>query len=106
MATEAHLCLPSSAFSFSLFTFPFYFLPFPKPPISPKLSIIMTLRITNKANFPKSQMNVNKALTKDYEKRALGQRGKNKANSKPNKANFSAPGLFYLSKPLEFSIYC
>jgi hypothetical protein len=41
----------------------------------------------NEANFPKSQMNVNKALTKDYEKRTLGQSGKNKAKTKPNKAN-------------------
>jgi hypothetical protein len=42
----------------------------------------------NKANLPDAQMNVNKALTKDYENRTLGERGKNKANSKPNKANF------------------
>jgi hypothetical protein len=42
----------------------------------------------NKANFRKSQMNVNKVLTRNYEKRTLGQSGKNKANSKPNKANF------------------
>ncbi len=41
----------------------------------------------NKANFQKSQMNVNKVLTKEYEKKTLGQRGKNKANSKPIKAN-------------------
>jgi len=32
-------------------------------------------------------MNANKAITKDYEKRTLGQHGKNKANTKPNKAN-------------------
>ena len=37
----------------------------------------------NKANFQKSQMNVNKVLTKDYEKRTLGERGKNKPNSNP-----------------------
>jgi hypothetical protein len=30
----------------------------------------------NKPNFRKSQMNVNKVLTKDYEKRTLGERGK------------------------------
>jgi hypothetical protein len=67
----------------------------------------------NKANFRKSQMNVNKVLTRDYENRTLGQRGKNKAktnpiqtqykantnpiqtqyepNTKPNKANFKRP---------------
>jgi len=32
-------------------------------------------------------MNINKEIPKDYEKWTLGQRGKNKANSKPNKAN-------------------
>ncbi len=41
----------------------------------------------NKPNFRKSQMNVNKVLTKDYEKRTLGERGKNKPNSNPIKAN-------------------
>jgi hypothetical protein len=60
------------------------------------------LFMQNKANFRKSQMNVNKVLTKDYEKRTLGERGKNKANSKPiqtqykanskpNKPNFTYP---------------
>jgi len=33
-------------------------------------------------------MNVTKVLTKDYENMTLGERGKNKANSKPNKPNF------------------
>jgi len=37
----------------------------------------------NKANFRKSQMNVNKVLTKVYEKRTLGQRGKNEPNTNP-----------------------
>ena len=41
----------------------------------------------NKANFRKSQMNVNNVLTTDYEKRTLGKCGKNKANSNPIKAN-------------------
>ncbi len=58
------------------------------------------LFMQNKANFRKSQMNVSKVLTKDYEKKTLGQRGKTKpikanqsqlkpikANSKPIKAN-------------------
>jgi hypothetical protein len=48
----------------------------------------------NKANFRKSQMNVNKALTMDYKNKTLGQRGKNKANSKPNKANFQKAQMF------------
>ena len=38
---------------------------------------------SNKPNFRKSQMNVNKVLTKDYEKKTLGQHGKNKPNSNP-----------------------
>ena len=44
----------------------------------------------NKANFRKSQMNVSRVSTKNYEKRTLGGVGKtkpNKANSKPIKAN-------------------
>jgi hypothetical protein len=41
----------------------------------------------NKANFRKSQMNVNKVLTKDYAKMDTWWGGKNKANSKPIKAN-------------------
>ena len=66
------------------------------------------LFMQNKANFRKSQMNVNKVLTKDYEKRTLGQRGKtkpikanqsqlkpikcqNKPNTNPNKPNLPAP---------------
>ncbi len=32
-------------------------------------------------------MNVNPVITKDYEKRTLGERGKNKPNSKPIKPN-------------------
>jgi hypothetical protein len=51
--------------------------------------------LQNKPNFKKSQMNVNKVLTRDYEKRTLGERGKtnpkqtqNKAKTNPNKANF------------------
>ena len=37
----------------------------------------------NKANLLKAQMNVSKVLTKDYENKTLGERGKNKPNSKP-----------------------
>ena len=45
---------------------------------------------SNKPNFRKSQMNVNKVLTKDYEKRTLGQRGKNKPNSNPIQTQYKA----------------
>jgi len=41
----------------------------------------------NKANFTKSQMNVTKEMTMVYEKKTLGQSGKNKANTNPIKAN-------------------
>ena len=37
----------------------------------------------NKANFRKSQMNVNKVLTVDYENKTLGGSGKNKPNTNP-----------------------
>ncbi len=45
------------------------------------------LFMQNKANFRKSQMNVNKVLTMDYEKRTLGERGKNEPKTNPIKAN-------------------
>ena len=61
-----------------------------KPPIQPKLSTNYAVIITNKANFPDAQMNVNKVLTKEYESQTLGKRGKNKPNSNPIKANFPA----------------
>jgi len=37
----------------------------------------------NKANFPKSQMNVSRVSTRDYDKKTLGQRGKNKPKTNP-----------------------
>ncbi|HIJ53067.1 MAG TPA: hypothetical protein HPP66_07920, partial [Planctomycetes bacterium] len=37
----------------------------------------------NKPNFQNAQMNVNKVLSKDYENKTLGERGKNKPNSNP-----------------------
>ncbi len=43
----------------------------------------------NKANFRKSQMNVTNELTRDYEKRTLGERGKNDPNTNPNEPNQS-----------------
>jgi hypothetical protein len=42
----------------------------------------------NKANFRKSQMNINNVLTKDYDKRTLGQHGKKQSQTNPNKAKF------------------
>jgi hypothetical protein len=49
----------------------------------------------NKANFRKAQMNINKVLTKDYEKRILGERGKNK----PNQSQFQVALLFVSLPP-------
>ena len=40
----------------------------------------------NKPKPRKSQMNVNKVLTRDYEKKTLSERGKNKPKTNPNKA--------------------
>ena len=37
----------------------------------------------NKANFRKSQMNVNKVLAKDYENKTLGECGKNEPKTNP-----------------------
>ena len=41
----------------------------------------------NEPNLPKAQMNVDKVITKDYEKRTLGERGKKQSQTNPNKAN-------------------
>ena len=59
-----------------------------KPPILPKLSTIYGLIMQNEPNFRKSQMNVSKVITKEYEKRTLGERGKNEPKTNPIKANF------------------
>jgi len=40
----------------------------------------------NKPKLRKSQINVNMVLIKDYEKRTLSERGKNKPKTNPNKA--------------------
>ncbi len=59
-----------------------------KPPISPSLTTIYNLFMQNEPNFRKSQMNVSSFITSKYEKMDIWWGGKNKANSKPNKANF------------------
>ena len=57
----------------------------------PSTLVVSALQIRlfmqNKPNFRKSQMNASRVSTRDYENKTLGQRGKNKANSKPNKPN-------------------
>ncbi len=61
----------------------------------------------NKPNYRKSQMNVNKVLTRDYEKKTLGEHGKNKPNTnpiqsqfKPNSRNVQNERNFYFNKGL------
>jgi len=44
----------------------------------------------NKPNFRKSQMNVSNIITKDYENKTLGERGKNKPNSNPIQSQYKA----------------
>ena len=44
--------------------------------------------LTNKPNFRKSQMNVNKVLTRDYDKMDTWRSGKNKPNSNPIQSQF------------------
>jgi hypothetical protein len=45
----------------------------------------------NKANWKMTQMFVTKVLTSDYDSWTLSARGKNKAKTKPNKANLLYP---------------
>jgi hypothetical protein len=45
---------------------------------------------TNKPNFRKSQMNVNKVLTRDYDKLDTWSIGKNKPNSNPIQTQYKA----------------
>jgi hypothetical protein len=42
----------------------------------------------NEPNLPKAQMNVNKVLTKDYEKKSNWTLGENEPKTNPIKANF------------------
>ena len=55
-------------------------------------SVVSALQIhlfmQNKPKFQKSQMYVCPVITKDYEKKTLGQRGKKQSQTNPNKAKF------------------
>ena len=53
-------------------------------------SLQIKLFMQNKAKFRKSQMNVNKVITRDYDKKTLGEGGKNKPNSNPIQTQFKA----------------
>ena len=52
------------------------------------------LFMQNEPKFRKSQMNVNKVLTKDYDKRTLGQRRKNEPKTNPNEPNSCPPSVW------------
>ena len=54
---------------------------FPSTTVESALQIAHFMQ--NKPNFRNAQMNVNMVLSKDYEDKTLGERGKNKPNSKP-----------------------
>jgi hypothetical protein len=71
--------------AFSLLPFHFSFRLSPKSSIQPKLSTILDLFMQNKANFKKVKYDVTKEMSRNYEKRTLGQMGK----TKPNKAKQS-----------------
>ncbi len=51
-------------------------------------SLQIRLFMQNKANFRKSQINVNKVLTKDYEKMDTWWSGKNEPKTNPNEPKF------------------
>ncbi len=66
----------SFGFTFSTLNFKFY-----STTVEDSLQIRPFMQ--NKAKFRKSQMNVNKVLTKDYVNRTLGQRGKKQSQTNP-----------------------
>ena len=47
------------------------------------------LFLQNKANFRKSQMNVNKVSAMDYDKKTLGEHGKNEPKTNPNEPKWT-----------------
>jgi len=82
---------------------------FPSTTVESALQIAHFMQ--NKPNFRKAQMNVTKALTRDYEKKTLGQRGKNKPNTKPIqtqsnpiKANKMPKQTQYKPKQTQFAV--
>ncbi len=74
--TNNHLSLINNHLAFGIFTLV-------------KMSLQIELFMQNEPNLPKAQMNVNKVLTKDYDKRTLGEHGKNEPKTNPNEPNQS-----------------
>ena len=48
---------------------------------------ISYLFMQNEPNFQKVKMNINKVLSREYENKTLGERGKNEPKTNPNEAN-------------------
>ena len=66
-----------------------------KPPISPNLPTIYNLFMQNKANFRKSQMNINLYNTMDYENKSNWTFGENEPKTNPIKANVGSLGNLF-----------
>ena len=74
---------------------PLYFVLCPLSSVRYTLSAVRytLLIMQNKPNFKFDQMAVTKVLTRTYDKRTLGKRGKNKPNSNPIKPNHKNAGM-------------
>ena len=68
----------------------------PRPSTTVENSLQISSFLTNKANFPDAQMNVNKVLTKDYENNSNWTLGENKPNTNPIQSQYKAN-----SKPIQ-----
>jgi hypothetical protein len=55
----------------------------------------LTKNMQNEPNLRNAQMIVTKALTWDYDKRTLGQRGKNEPKTNPNEPNLLLSGIYF-----------
>ncbi len=82
--TNNHLSLINNHLAFGIFTL-----------VVSALQIHLFMQ--NEPNFRKSQMYVNKVLTKDYENKTLGERGKKQSQTKPNKPKFKKAKMIVTS---------
>ena len=58
--------------------------------------------LTNKANFRKSQMNITKEMTREYENETLSRSAENKANTKPIQSQTKPISPPHASKQTQF----
>jgi len=63
------------------------------------------LFMQNEPNFQKSQMNVNKVLTKDYENKTLGRLGKTNPKRTQNEPNLSLRSLWRSRIKANFGVH-